>query len=160
MINQQVARHARRPSRESTVRRAVTCQRPVYPKEHILRQVLGFRAVAREPVTDVKDATRMAAHKFLPGRAIALETLLDQLGILLQASSAPSSRHLLRQHPQVGFSACHCMERKMHRKCSRLWAVPTDRLAGILPAPTLTYNSFHTNLLEPNGRTLLDAIPA
>jgi len=28
-------------------------------------------------------------HKFLPGRAIALEALLDQLGILLQASLSP-----------------------------------------------------------------------
>src|SRR5437879_732593 len=97
----------------------------------------------------------MAAHKFLPGRAIALETLLDQLSILLQASSAPFSRHLLRQHPQVGFSACQCMERKMHRKCSRLRAVPTDRLAGILPAPSSTYNSFYYNLLEPLGRPRL-----
>src|SRR5882757_11492028 len=150
MINQQVPRNAGCPGRKSSVRRTVTRQRSVDPKEHILRQVLGFRAIAREPVTDVKDATRMAAHKFLPGRAIALETLLDQLGILLQASSAPSSRHLLRQHPQVGFSACQCMERKMHRKCSRLGAVPTDRLAGILPAPAQTYNVF---VLQPVGTT-------
>src|SRR5579859_7177341 len=159
MINQQVSCDARRPGRKSPVRRAVTSQRSVYPEEHILRQVLGFRAVAREPVTDVVDAARMAAHKFLPGRAIALETLLDQLSILLQASSAPSSRHLLRQRPQVGFSACQCMERKMHRKCSRLGAVPTDRLAVILPAPAPTYNSFYSNLLEPNTRASLDAIP-
>jgi hypothetical protein len=26
----------------------------------------------------------VAAHKFLPGRTVALEALLDQLGILLQ----------------------------------------------------------------------------
>src|SRR5713101_542653 len=159
MINQQVPRHARRPSRKSPVCRTVTPQRPVHPKEHVLRQVLGFRAVAREPIANVKYAARVAAHKFLPGRAFALETLLDQLGILLQASSAPSSRHLLRQYPQVGFSACHCMERKMHRKCSRLGAVPTDRLAGILPAPAPTYNVFCYNPLELSCLSSLDATP-
>jgi glycosyltransferase 2 family protein len=47
----------------------------------------------------------------------------------------------------------------MHRKCSRLWAVPTDRLAGILPAPGPTYNSFSCNLLEPNCGSRLDATP-
>jgi len=47
----------------------------------------------------------------------------------------------------------------MHRKCSRLGAVPTDRLAGILPAPVPTYNSFYYNLLEPNRFTALDAAP-
>jgi hypothetical protein len=85
------------------VRRAVTPQRPVYPKEHILRQVLGFRAVPREPVTDAINPARVTAHKFLPGRSFALETLLDQLGILLQAPSVPSPSHLLRQYPQVGY---------------------------------------------------------
>jgi len=37
----------------------------------------------------------------------------------------------------------------------RLGAVPTDRLAGILPAPAQTYNVF---VLQPVGTTLL--IPA
>jgi len=106
MVDQQVASYAGRPRRKAAVRRAVTRQRPVHAKEYILRQVFCLRAVAREPVADVEDAARMAAHKFLPGRTIALETLLDQLGILLQSSSVPSSSHLLRQRPQVGFSAC------------------------------------------------------
>jgi glycosyltransferase 2 family protein len=52
------------------------------------------------------------------------------------------------------------MERKMHRKCSRLGAVPTDRLAGILPAPAPTYNAFCYNLLEPNCLSPLDAAPS
>jgi hypothetical protein len=40
----------------------------------------------------------VAAHKFLPGRAIALEATLDQLGILLQAFLAPFSSNLLRHN--------------------------------------------------------------
>ena len=101
----QDARHAGHPGGKAAVRGAVTCQRTVYPKEHVLRQILGFGAVSREPIADVEYATRVAAHKFLPGRAFALETLLDQLGILLQAPSAPSSRHLAGETPQV-VSAC------------------------------------------------------
>src|SRR2546423_918179 len=64
--------------------RTITAQRAVHPEENILRQVLGFRAVSREPVADVKDAPVVPTHKFLPGRPVALEALLDQLGILLQ----------------------------------------------------------------------------
>ena len=64
--------------------RTITAQSTVDPEENILRQVLGFRSVSGEPVADVKDAPGMATHKFLPGRPVALEALLDQLGILLQ----------------------------------------------------------------------------
>ena len=64
--------------------RTITSQRAVYPEENILRQILGFRSVSREPVADVKDAPAVTTHKFLPGRPVALEALLDQLGILLQ----------------------------------------------------------------------------
>ena len=71
--------------------RSVACQSPVHAKENILREILRFRAIAREPITDIEDPARMAAYKFLPGRAIALEALLDQLGILLQAKLAPCS---------------------------------------------------------------------
>ncbi len=63
---------------------SVRPQSPVNPEEDILREVLGFGAIAGEPVADVKNATRVATHKFLPGRPVALEALLDQLGILLQ----------------------------------------------------------------------------
>jgi len=59
-----------------------------------LRQVLGLRSVSREPVADVKDAPAVATHKFLPGRPVALEAVLDQLGILLQRIF--SLRNLLR----------------------------------------------------------------
>src|SRR2546425_337405 len=64
--------------------RTITAQSAVHPKENILRQVFGFRSVSGEPVADVKDAPGMATHKFLPGRPVALEALLDQLGVLLQ----------------------------------------------------------------------------
>src|SRR5712691_11477862 len=64
--------------------RSITSQSPVHPEKHILRQVLGFGSVSREPVADVKDASGVPTHKFLPGRPVALEALLDQLGILLQ----------------------------------------------------------------------------
>src|ERR1043166_1277098 len=92
VVNQKVARHAGHPRCKSAVRRSVTPQRPVYPKEHILRQVLGFRPIAGKPVANVEYAARMASHKLLPGRAVSLEALLDQLGILLQRKSA--------SHPQ------------------------------------------------------------
>src|SRR5258707_3786800 len=64
--------------------RTITAQSAVHAEENILRQVLGFRSVSREPVANVKDAPRVPTHKFLPGRPVALEALLDQLGILLQ----------------------------------------------------------------------------
>src|SRR5262249_49086251 len=92
MVAQQVARHAGHPGCKSAVDRAVATKGPVHPKEHILRQVLGFRSVAGKPVANVEYATRMATHKLLPGRAVSLEALLDQLGILLQRKSA--------SHPQ------------------------------------------------------------
>ena len=84
MVDQQVARHARHPSPKSAVRRTITRQRPVDPQEDILREVLCLCAIPREPIADIEDAARMAAHKLLPGRTVALEALLDQLGILLQ----------------------------------------------------------------------------
>src|SRR5882762_7947399 len=84
MVNQQIARHARHPGCESAMGRTITPQSAVHPQENILREVLGFRPVPREPVADVKDASAVATHKFLPGRPVALEALLDQLGILLQ----------------------------------------------------------------------------
>src|SRR6266568_5697347 len=64
--------------------RTITPQCPVNPEEHILRQVLGFRSVSGEPVANIKHAPGVSAHKFLPGRPVALEALLDQLGVLLQ----------------------------------------------------------------------------
>src|SRR3984893_8961138 len=56
----------------------------VHPEENVLRQVFGLCTIAGKPIANVEDAARMAAHKFLPGRTVALEALLDQLGILLQ----------------------------------------------------------------------------
>jgi hypothetical protein len=69
----------------------------------------------------------MPTHKFLPGRPVALEALLDQLGILLQASSVLKSRYLLRQDPQAGLLGLHTMERKMPHLCSPafLWVERT-----------------------------------
>src|SRR5258706_16350869 len=84
MVDQQIARHARHPGCETAMGRTITAQRAVHPEKNILRQVLGFRSVSGEPVANVKNAPGMATHKFLPGRPVALEALLDQLGILLQ----------------------------------------------------------------------------
>jgi len=92
-----------------------------------LRQVLGFRSVSREPVADVKDAPAVATHKFLPDRPVALEALLDQLGILLQRifslmtcygarrACEPASLSKNRLAVHLGLPT---MERKMLSKCS------------------------------------------
>src|ERR1700686_1190157 len=64
--------------------RSITAQSAIDAEENILRQVLGFCSVSREPVANVKDAPDVPTHKFLPGRPVALEALLDQLGVLLQ----------------------------------------------------------------------------
>src|SRR5256712_9664868 len=84
MVDQQIARHAGHPGCETAMGRTITAQSAVHPEENILRQILGFRTVSREPVANVKDAPAVPTHKFLPGRPVALEALLDQLGILLQ----------------------------------------------------------------------------
>jgi hypothetical protein len=91
------------------------------------------------------------AHKFFPGRGVALEALLDQLGILLQTSSAPISRNLLRQNPQEGFSDCHRLERKLPHKCSLEADRPGGRLAGILPSRPFRYKILQANCL--GGKT-------
>jgi hypothetical protein len=112
--------------------RTITPQSPVHTEENILREILGFRAVSREPVANVKDASAMATHKFLPGRPFALEALLDQLGILLQrifslfdllrcmasCESASLSKSRLAVH--LGLPT---MERKVLPKCSP-WVQP------------------------------------
>ena len=92
-----------------------------------MRQILGFRSVSREAVADVKNAPAVTTHKFLPGRPVALEALLDQLGILLQrifslitcygarrvCESALLSKSRLAAH--LGLPT---MERKMLSECS------------------------------------------
>src|SRR5690348_18032292 len=64
----------------------------IHPEENFLRQVFGLRAIAGKPVANVEDAARVTAHKFLPGRTVALEALLDQLGVLLQRIISLKSR--------------------------------------------------------------------
>src|SRR6195256_7080338 len=107
--------------------RTIAAQSAVYAEENILRQVLGFRSVSREPVADIKNASGVPTHKFLPGRPVALEALLDQLGILLQrivslltcygarrvCEPAALSKSRLAVHPGLP-----TMERKMLPKCS------------------------------------------
>ena len=85
--------------------RTITSQCAVYPEENILRQILGFRSVSREAVADVKNAPAVTTHKFLPGRPVALEALLDQLGILLQAKLAPCSMSPRTMILQVVYSS-------------------------------------------------------
>src|SRR5690348_11156456 len=107
MVNQKVARHAGHPSGKSAVCRTIAGQRTVHPKEHILREVLGFRAVAGEPVADIEYAARVATHKFLPGRAVSLEALQDQLGILLQRKVSLASSKACRKAPESPLAAMH-----------------------------------------------------
>jgi hypothetical protein len=87
----------------------------------------------------------MATHKFLPGRPVALEALLDQLGILLQrifslltchgarrvCEPAPLSKSRLAVH--LGLPT---MERKLLAKCSPwiLALLPTVLLGILLTA--------------------------
>src|SRR6266849_5389755 len=84
MVDQKVARHTGHPSGKSSVCRTIAPNRTVHPEEHFLRQVFDLRTIAGKPIANIEDAARVAAHKLLPGRTIALEALLDQLGILLQ----------------------------------------------------------------------------
>ena len=98
MVDQQIPCDTGHPRGKSSVCRAVTAESPVYPQENFLGNILGFGAVADEAVAHIENAARVAAHKFLPGRAIALEATLDQLGILLQAFLAPFSSNLLRHN--------------------------------------------------------------
>jgi hypothetical protein len=66
-----------------------------------LRQVFGLCAIASKPVANVEDAARMTAHKFLPGRTVALEALLDQLGVLLQRIFSLETRYGDQFAPKV-----------------------------------------------------------
>src|SRR5258708_30102623 len=108
--------------------RTITPQCPVNPKEQILRQVLGFRSVSCEPVANIKHAPGVSAHKFLPGRPVALEALLDQLGVLLQRIVSLIACYGARRASEsatlsVASLAVHLglptMERKLPSKCSR-----------------------------------------
>jgi len=84
----------------------------------------------------------VATHKFLPGRPVALEALLDQLGILLQRIFSLINLLRCKACLRVGFSlisrlAVHLglptMERKMLPKCSpRDQPLTPDRSARIL----------------------------
>jgi hypothetical protein len=62
----------------------------------------------------------VATHKFLPGRPVALEALLDQLGILLQR--IVSLKYLLRCKacPRAGFSL---QSRWQSNSACQLWNV-------------------------------------
>src|SRR5262249_4075218 len=84
MVDQQVARHAGHPSPKSAVCRTIAPERTINSQEHVLRQILCLAAIPGKPIANVEDPARMAAHELLPGRTVALEALLDQLGILLQ----------------------------------------------------------------------------
>src|SRR5258707_12380872 len=102
MVDQQVSCHAGHPSCKPAMRRPVTPQRPVHPQKNVLREVFRVRAIPRKPIANVEDAARMAAHKLFPGRSVALEALLDQLGILLQRLiSLESWCGDMRSHPRL-----------------------------------------------------------
>src|SRR5260370_5370401 len=131
--------------------RPITSQRPVNPQENILRQVLGFRSVSGEPVANVKHAPGVSAHKFLPGRPVALEALLDQLGILLQRIFSLIACYGARRASEsatlsVAQLAVHLglptMERKLPSKCS-LWVRPLLR-----PFCPASYSAIHVETRE------------
>jgi len=80
--------------------RSVTAQRLVNPKKYVLRQVFRFGSIPGKPVADIENAPRVLTYKLLPGGAISLEALLDQLGILLQRKiSLESTRASLGATP-------------------------------------------------------------
>src|SRR6266446_10001747 len=88
--------------------RTITPQSPVYPQENILRQVLGFRSVSREPVANVKDAPCVPTHKFLPGRPVALEALQDaQLVQQCLQGDGSAWEELVRRHTRRIFNICY-----------------------------------------------------
>src|SRR6476646_1882229 len=93
MVDQEVARNAGHPRCKPPMRGSIAPKSLIHPEENFLRQVFGFRAIASKPVANVEDATRVTAHKFLPGRTVALEALLDQLGVLLQRIISLESRY-------------------------------------------------------------------
>ena len=120
MVDQQVARYAGHPCGKTAMRGTVAPKSLIHPEENILRQVFGFRAIAGEPVSDVEDAARMTAHKFLPGRTVALEALLDQLGVLLQRIISLETRYGDQFAPKAAWSQLRpaTMERKLLSKSS------------------------------------------
>ena len=102
------------------MRRSIAGHGAVNPEENILRKVFGFRAVAGKPIANVKDAARVTAHKFLPGRTVALEALLDQLGVLLQRIISLVTRYGDQFAPKAAWSQLRpaTMERKLLSKSS------------------------------------------
>src|SRR4029077_6126253 len=98
MIHQQIARHAGEPRWKRSERGPVARESAVDAQEDFLAQVLGFRRVAGEPITQAKNAPRVAPHKFLPGRPLAPETLLYQLGVGLQSLLASQAACPSRPH--------------------------------------------------------------
>jgi hypothetical protein len=62
----------------------------------------------------------MTAHKFLPGRTVALEALLDQLGVLLQRIISLETRYGDQFAPKVAWGQLRpaTMERKLLSKSS------------------------------------------
>ncbi len=68
----------------------------------------------------------MASHKLFLGRTVAVEALLDQLGILLQRFISLESWYgdmrdyprSIPRKPWAAISACHIMERKVLPKSS------------------------------------------
>jgi hypothetical protein len=71
MIYQKISRNAGNPGAKRSVNIAVASQRFVNAQENFLREVFSFLPLIREPVAEVENASRVAAHKFLPRGAIS-----------------------------------------------------------------------------------------
>ncbi len=120
VVDEKVARHAGHPSGKAAIGGTIAPNSFIHPEENLLRQVFGFRAIAGKPVANVEDAARMTAHKFLPGRTVALEALLDQLGVLLQRIISLETRYGDQFAPKAAWSQLRpaTMERKLLSKSS------------------------------------------
>jgi len=159
MVDQEVARNAGHPGCEPAMGGSIAPKSLIHPEENFLRQVFGFRAIASKPVANVEDAARVTAHKFLPGRTVALEALLDQLGVLLQRIISLESRYGDQFDPKAAWGQLRpaTMERKLLSKSSLLsWPGRPSASGGILlmPAAGHKHGILELELLPAQGTQL------
>jgi hypothetical protein len=99
VVDQQIARHTRHPCGEGPLLCLELAQRAIQAQKHLLRHVFRLVPLAGESVANVIDPARVEPHEFFPGKAVALEALLDQLRIWLQRFIRLAIRAGLRPPP-------------------------------------------------------------
>jgi hypothetical protein len=110
----------------------------------------------------------MAAHKLFPGRTVALEAMLDQLGILLQRFISLESWYGdMRDHPRsisrkpwAAISACHTMERKVLPKCSLRHTIPWPQAIAASYSAALGNTTMSENEPLPAAKPTLEELVA